>query len=96
MKRIYYKVGDKIIIKKRPRYWSSVLSNKNPISDYSIIEYPYTCEIVSLNIGKCHTAMKDNNGYGWDMNSMIEDDCLYNIREERRNKLSKLNETRRF
>jgi len=91
MKPEDFKIGDNIIIKKRPRYWSSQLSNKDPLSTgKNPVAYPYSCKIIKISNGNFHWSIEDSNEYGWDLECLIDEKCIYNIRKERALKLKKL------
>jgi len=84
-----FKLGDEITILKQPYYWSSLCADKNPLESDEIT-YPYTCTIVILDELHEYLSMKDNNGYGWSMNSLVDQKLIATIKQDRRIKLSKI------
>ena len=93
MKKIFeYKVGDRLVIKEKPYYWTSLCSDKNPLEHN--ISYPYSCVIVDIKYigGEYeHYGIRDGNDYGWDLNVLIDNNLLYDIKKIRYNKLFNIN-----
>lgn len=64
-----YEVGDLILVHKKPKHWSSLLSNKCPTN--GDIHYPMTIRIDDVKQCPDYVAVL-GGGLGWDMESLLE------------------------
>jgi len=71
----YYKIGDEIIITKKPNLWSSDLNQNCPFN----IDYPIKIQIKQLSeyhSNHINTIAMTCGDYGWDLTSLIEGNCI--------------------
>lgn len=74
------KIGDEIVISRKPRTWSSDLNSNCPLFKNNII-YPYTCvikDIKKINGDKDYTSMTCGK-YGWSLDSLIKENLITKI-----------------
>ena len=64
-----FKVGDNIVIRGEPIYFTSLLNSNNPLN--ANIQYPFYCRIDDLKEGIGYTAISAG-GYGWDLSVLIQ------------------------
>ena len=67
-----YKIGDKVIINKRPSMWASALCSKDIRNEVS---YPFIAEIQNLKDAEGYIAAKIGDG-GWDLSTIVQENCI--------------------
>jgi hypothetical protein len=91
-----FKVGDAFTITNKPSMWDSSLNDNCPM----YIDFPYNGKILKMrkttddDRQNRYTLYSMTDGlYGWDMETLVKENRIINIRLERKRKLKKINET---
>lgn len=82
------KIGDELVISKRPDSWSNAVGGECGLN---IVSFPYSFTIKNMLYREGpaeHIAMEDYNGYGWSINR--GNGYLFEIKVSRKNRIDKL------
>lgn len=66
------KVGDTIVIKSEPTYWSSCINTECPF--HGAVVFPHVLTIERIEPRATYTAMTCGS-YGWNLDSIIDAGC---------------------
>lgn len=87
-----FEVGTIFVITAPPSYWNSTLCEINPLLS---VRYPYYGTIINIKEYKdqyedeVEISMTDGR-YGWSLTTLINENKIVNLKEERISKLNKL------
>lgn len=75
-----FKVGDKVIITRRPSSWSSSCNTNNPLDQ---VKLPFEGKITEMKYNTSYdfTAAEIGN-YGWCMDTLINENCIKKIEKQ--------------
>jgi hypothetical protein len=86
-----FKVGDRVIIKGKPKSWSHKLNKNCPLAPWKgEVSYPYECTIEGLENSELFVSMTCGK-WGWCLDTLVEDNLIEKIENmERKIKAYKL------